>query len=772
MYRDQLRQAVEAVEPFSAVQYWWAGVLSADIQEHVQPILTLQPEAARGHLLSSLTSRLYEDFYLAGGARPSPPPYPGSPRTNEWQPFVDELSAANSGSGTRQAGWEVLASADDGLSIRRDGLTLQAQPAEIIAAGSRMPAAGDTVDLKMPKELPAISPGFYMALSDAPYQPDGQPVVRFYWNLYAWGAVPFLRSASSRLNQSQLPYRLKLINHPDRYTRCDAAVLYLLKEDVERAVPVLADLYTTVRRDLKAPVPALTRQIAPGVGLAEEPPGGESFGMHRCRLLADGIVRGWEQGAQTVEERLAIVVERLAEAGVDIDRPYLNPGSTDDYEIAFDQPPAAPSPDTPGVASAEFLDVAVAIGREICREAFWHEGWCNWLGVQPRDPGAPAHQGMTYASLGPELYGGSSGVALFLAELAAEIGDEEFRETALGAIRQAIGQSEAIQPPVQLGYYTGRPGLAVAAARVGQLLDAADVVTFSAILPGRLDADLAQPHEHDLLSGSAGGILALLQLHDLLGEAAYLDSAVKLGERLLAAAEVDGDCYSWPSVIAPDGPNLTGFSHGAAGIGLALLELWQAAGDQRLLDAARGAFAYEQRWFNDTACNWPDFREVTWRDERPEGPFPYRTFWCHGAPGIALSRLRAWQLTGDDPYRAEAITALETTRQAIEAALHSGTANYSLCHGIAGNASVLLLGSRMLGESNDRLTETVEAAARAGLDLYQPAGREWPCGTHGGWTPGLMLGLAGTGRFYLDLARSGLPPVLLPVLPKTMPRAV
>ncbi len=166
---------------------------------------------------------------------------------------------------------------------------------------------------------------------------------------------------------------------------------------------------------------------------------------------------------------------------------------------------------------------------------------------------------------------------------------------------------------------------------------------------------------------------------------------------MIEAAECDERGCSWPSIALPESPNLTGYSHGAAGIGMALFELWKASGDQRFHDVATRAFDFERSWFNPDEGNWPDLRTVDDLKQRPDGPFPYATYWCHGAPGIALSRLRAWDLTGDARYRDEAIIALETTRRAVDEAIEDGTANYSLCHGLAGNAEILLLGAELLG---------------------------------------------------------------------------
>jgi lantibiotic modifying enzyme len=49
------------------------------------------------------------------------------------------------------------------------------------------------------------------------------------------------------------------------------------------------------------------------------------------------------------------------------------------------------------------------------------------------------------------------------------------------------------------------------------------------------------------------------------------------------------------------------------------------------------------------------------------------------------------------------------------------------------------------------------------MERYARTGVSWPCGTHSGETPNLMLGLAGIGYFYLRLAVPQVPSVLLPV---------
>src|SRR5438067_1073760 len=46
-----------------------------------------------------------------------------------------------------------------------------------------------------------------------------------------------------------------------------------------------------------------------------------------------GIIRAYEQRKKSLEERVQVVEERFAEDGVDLDRPFLNPGSIDSYRF-------------------------------------------------------------------------------------------------------------------------------------------------------------------------------------------------------------------------------------------------------------------------------------------------------------------------------------------------------------------------------------------------------------------------------------------------------
>ena len=429
------------------------------------------------------------------------------------------------------------------------------------------------------------------------------------------------------------------------------------------------------------------------------------------------------------------------------------------------------------IDSQQFLEGALRIGRRMAGVAIWQDGACTWTVMSP-DRSDPAARRPVATIAGAALYEGTAGIAIFLAELAAATGDAELARAALGAAEHAL-RDGASMADTNFGFHSGRPGVAYAAVRVGELLDRPELFARAEGLLRPLVGNEGRDVGMDVIAGAGGAIPALLAIAGRVDAELANGMARRLGDHLIAIAHRDADGFSWATMRGTSIRNLCGYAHGAAGMGHGLLELYAATGAGDYRYAAEQAFLYERRFFSPAQDNWPDLRHTELseyqyeqrldelrerlRAGNPLSPPPpkYMAAWCHGAPGIGLSRLRAYQVLGDPVYLDEARASFRAVEASIQDPLGM---NFSLCHGRGGNCETLLEGARLLGEP--ALLEPAAECARDGLARYEDAGVPWPCGTLGGVSdPGLLLGEAGIGLFLLRLARPEVPTPLFVTAP-------
>lgn len=717
----------------------------------------LEPDAAVRLLRRGLQWTLYSDFYCAGAVerRTLCAEVPAAAA----EPFVDALTRANCGRGCWDRGWTFDTAREP--SVRRDGLEWRLGGAEWRPAPEGL--AGE-VELRLPRDLPGALPGYHLVLGDTALRPSHeQRGVRVYWNVTAQGAIRLVREATRTLNRQGIAFRLKVLTDLACFRRCDAAVLYLAADDIDRVLPLVATIYERLDGGVLPPTPAFTLELAPGLAIVESPPGGDSFGLHRCDLLAAGILEAHVNGARTLEHRLAVIGERFRASGIEIARPYVEAGSGLFDGVAFSWrgrrlkgwlrggPP-------PRARPRAFLGAARTIGARLVESAIWEADRCTWIAVEgPLDPRSPPGGPAACSPIGGDLYSGSAGVALFLAELATTAGDAAAGRTALGAARHALSHATD-RGETGGGLYTGAISAAFGAAYAGVLLGDTAVAEAARALAHRFGA--SEP-ECDLLSGLAGAAVALLALAGVFRDPRLHELAREAAHALLSRADRDAHGLSWRSSASREGPNLLGLSHGASGVACALLEAFAATGETAYRTAALDAFSYERAWFDPVARNWPTLlhapRTMTPRRARRLSPISY---WCHGAPGAALARIRAHEILGLAALEHEACVALDTTATAVEATQDVRLETFSLCHGLAGGAAILLEGCAALPIPKDAWRDLALRVARAGLEAHASPD-DWLCGTRAYGAPGLMVGLAGIGMFYLRLYDKSVPSMLL-----------
>jgi hypothetical protein len=316
----------------------------AEQSENVQAVsATAAPPQAI--LLRMVENELYYRLYR----QPCEPAAtdPVTAEVDTMRDYSAALSVANCGSGTWDPGWLVTAVAADGhVLLRRDDVTYRATQAQVRSDEGDADASlriGMRARVRVPKEIRQLVQGFYMALGNAPW-PDaadtGGRIVRFYWSLSAAVAPLYLRQITGALNEAGVPFRTKVVHDPTHYRNADAGVLYVPTRVLDRVWFAIEATYAVIRTGLRPSVPMFTYRLAAGLGLAEDPGGGISFGQSRCRVAASGLWSAFAAGAHDAPRRLDHIAAAFLQNDIDPARPHRRRNSTF-AERAFEEPALA-----------------------------------------------------------------------------------------------------------------------------------------------------------------------------------------------------------------------------------------------------------------------------------------------------------------------------------------------------------------------------------------------------------------------------------------------
>ena len=407
----------------------------------------------------------------------------------------------------------------------------------------------------------------------------------------------------------------------------------------------------------------------------------------------------------------------------------------------------------------ELLKAARAVGDRLDLLAIRERDNACWIGLTMMN-----ERTWNVLPLGTDLYGGSLGIAFFLAYLGATTGEERYTALARRAlkplqerVRMNLSQDGgAVSGATSIGLFGGLGGVIYGFTHLGKLWCEAALIDEAEALVDHISPLIAQDEALDIIAGAAGCIGALSSLYHCTKSKSALAAAIDCANVLIARAQPMATGIAWMTRLKSSRP-LAGFSHGTAGMAWALLKVAALAGEQRFHRAAIDAIAYERSVFVPEVGNWPDFRILDGSQEGQEKGEPkFMTAWCHGAPGIGLARLAALEHLADEQTHSEIYIALKTTLK------HGFGFNHSLCHGDFGNLELLLQASQKLGDPEWQ--QRVEHVAGSVVQSIRERG--WLCGVpHHVETEGLLTGLAGIGYGLLRLAAPGTVPSLLCVEP-------
>ena len=368
----------------------------------------------------------------------------------------------------------------------------------------------------------------------------------------------------------------------------------------------------------------------------------------------------------------------------------------------------------------------------------------------------PSHPGVG-SGAPTTLYHGSAGGVLFLLELAELDGDDALRDDAYRAadfLARAI-DADAI---ASTGLYTGLTGVGYV---LGEAADVSDSALHRSAALEVLERVLGRAHVADagaswgdvtdVIGGTAGIGLYLLDAARRFDREDAIDMASRAGERLLAIAEETSAGHRWR--MNPTFPRIMpNFSHGTAGVAYFLARLAEETGDARFLDAAIAGAEHLLSIARDDGliCH-----------HTPGGEDLYYLGWCHGPVGTA--RLYAILSTStDDPRWTRELDRVG------EALLSSGFParqpgywnNVGICCGAAGVAVFAL--ERFASTSDRRYLELAETLADDVVSRATVDGDRWswPQAEHRvrpeelAAQTGYMQGAAGVGLMLVRLERA------------------
>jgi type 2 lantibiotic biosynthesis protein LanM len=382
------------------------------------------------------------------------------------------------------------------------------------------------------------------------------------------------------------------------------------------------------------------------------------------------------------------------------------------------RPSRDPTPD-------KLLSTATRIGERICDLAITNGERATWLIPEIVDKNRLA---TTVAGYG--LYGGLSGIALFLGHLGNITGQTRFRRLALAAMSEALElykTDRRDKPPY--GAFDGIGGLAYVLLQLANLVDRPDWLGEAIKMLHKAAKQAARSSEFDIISGQAGLIVAAIAVYRSTNDAALIRRLRPLAHKLGQLAISPRKRAESLLPMKAD----AGLAHGRAGIAFALLRWAEATGDDSFRAIPTELIRFDLESIDAMRLEPPELKQAHEQNASHIG-------WCRGWLGAALSTLQIKSSPESiKPNRAR------YQRIADEIISYGVERPLCLCHGALGHMEFLATATERGALHN---IEPADEWRR--LLLARLLSGEWIADeAHSLESPGLMLGLAGTGYALL-----------------------
>ena len=304
-----------------------------------------------------------------------------------------------------------------------------------------------------------------------------------------------------------------------------------------------------------------------------------------------------------------------------------------------------------------------------------------WLNIN-RSPDWP-----TFVSyMRTDIYGGLSGIYLYLMAHSRATGNKKALEYAKRIETELEYNLEKVlsNDDVDLSGFVGASGIIYSFAREGA--DKAKVASIFNVLVKNVK--VSKMSQTDFLSGIAGLMKLLIYVYKKLdGFDGFSNEDKELAKakiRECADELIARVTYENENALYWGVEGYTGYAHGVAGIVDAFADYYEFSNDERAIDIIEKGCAYVEscRVIEDGRNNWARDKERS----------SVSINWCHGAPGIALMKMRLAEVFGDK------FVTRSDLEEIAEIIRDNGYGeDHCLCHGDMGNLMILRRLAKVLG---------------------------------------------------------------------------
>lgn len=340
------------------------------------------------------------------------------------------------------------------------------------------------------------------------------------------------------------------------------------------------------------------------------------------------------------------------------------------------------------------------------------------------------------------LFNGCGGISLFLTDYYRQTGAAAALDLAIGGCRWCMSTEH--EQGFSRGLLTGKTGIAMAALDLWKLVREAEYLDYC---QGNARIILTEDPGPvtDLMGGAASNGFFLIRLWEATHQREFLDGAIRGAEWI--AANLIRDERGCHCLTRPDGGfgklPFTGVAHGISGVASFFLLLSRATGNNTWAELAREILA--------TLIHHalPDKGGVNWSPLLGEQVLD-RCQWSHGAAGIGLVFLRAYEVLQDPAYYEIALKCGATTF-----AYGDFRHNITQCIGLSGCGELFIELYRVSKDTSWLQHAMAFAEMALGYRVQLPEGDAWPTDEPGLFSADYMYGASGLGHYFLRLWKPG-----------------